>query len=50
MYKKILYLEVNDNTKHKDSGNQVGEIWQILTIKGFTQTTHFICSGGQQME
>ena len=45
-----LYLEVNNYTKHKNSGNQVGEIWQVLTIKSFSQTTHFICSGGQQME
>lgn len=44
------YLEVNNYSKDKDSGNEVGKIWQILTIEGFTQTTHFICSGGQQME
>ena len=44
------YLEVNNYCKDKDSGNEVGKIWQILTIEGFTQTTHFICSGGQQME
>lgn len=45
-----VYLEVNNNAKHKDGGNEVGEIWQVLTIEGFTQTTHFICSGCQQME
>lgn len=45
-----VYLEINNDAKDKDSGNKIGEIWQVLTVEGFTQTTNFICSGRQQME
>ena len=45
-----LYLEVNNNAKHKDSGDQVHEVRQVLTVESFTQSSHFVCSGGQQVE
>ena len=44
------YLEVNNNAKHKDSGDQVHEVRQVLTVESFTQSSHFVCSGGQQVE
>ena len=44
------HLEVYDHCKHKDSGDEVHEVRQVLSVEGFSQGAHLVRAGGQQME
>lgn len=43
-------LEVYDHCKHKDGGDEVHKVGQVLSVEGLSQGTHLVCAGGQQME
>lgn len=43
-------LEINDNCKDKDGGNQIHEVGKILTVKGLTKSSDFVCASSQKME
>lgn len=43
-------LEIDDDSKHQDGGQQVHQIGQILAIECLAQCTHFIVARGHQME
>lgn len=43
-------LEVNDNCKDKDGGNQIHEVGKVLTVKGLTKSSDFVCASGQKVE
>lgn len=38
----INYLEVYDNAKDEDSGQQVGQVGQVLAVEGLTQGSHLM--------
>lgn len=44
------HLEVYDHSEHKDGGDEVHEVGQVLSVEGLSQSTHFVCPSGQQME
>lgn len=44
------HLEVYDHSEHKDSGDEVHEVGQVLSVEGLSQGTHLVCAGGQEME
>lgn len=44
------HLEVYDYSKDEYGGNQIHEVGQVLPVEGLSQSTHFVCPGGQQME
>lgn len=43
-------LEINDNSKDEDGGNQIHEVGEILTVKGLTKSSDFVCTSSQKME
>ena len=43
-------MEVDDNSKDKDSGHEVGQVGQVLSVEGFPQSADLVLSGGQQVE
>ncbi len=44
------HLEVYDHCKHEDSGNEVHEVWQVLSVEGLSQGTHLVRAGSQEMK
>lgn len=44
------HLEVYDHSEHKDGGDEVHEVGQVLSVEGLSQGTHLVCAGGQEME
>lgn len=44
------YLEVNNNSKDKDSSHKVHQIRKVLSVESFSQTSDFVGSCGQKME
>lgn len=43
-------LEVNDDAKHEDGGQEVHQVGQVLSVEGLSQGPHLVVLGGQQME
>lgn len=43
-------LEINYNRKHEDGGNQIHEVREILTVKGLTKSSDFVCTSSQKMK
>ena len=46
----IVYLEVYDDSKDKNSGHQIHQVGQILSVERLTESSHFVLSRGQQVE
>ena len=46
----VQSLEVNDDSKHKHSGKQVGHVGQVLAVEGLTQGLDLVGTGQQQGE
>lgn len=44
------HLKVYHHSKDKDCGDEVHEVGQVLSVEGLSQSTHFVCPSGQQME
>jgi len=44
------HLEVYDYSKDEYGGNQIQEVGQVLPVESLSQSAHFVCPGGQQME
>ena len=46
----LSHLKVDDNAKDENGGHQVGQVWQVLSVEGLTQSTNLIRSGSQEMK
>lgn len=46
----LAHLEVYDHCEHEDGGNEVHEVGQVLSVECFSQGTHLVRAGGQQMK
>lgn len=44
------YLEIDDNSKDEDGGNQVHEVREILAVECLSKGSDLVCAGGQQVE
>lgn len=44
------HLEVYDYCKHKDGGDEVHEVRQVLSVEGLSQGAHLVRAGGQKMK
>ena len=44
------HLEVYNHTKDENSGEQVHQVGQVLSVESFSQGTNLVLSGGQQVE
>ena len=44
------HLEVDDNSKHKNSGWQVEQVGQVVAIKGLTKGSDLVGTCGQEMK
>lgn len=43
-------LKVYDYSEDKHGGDEVQEVGQVLPVEAFSQSSHFVCTSGQQME
>lgn len=44
------HLEIDDNSKDEDGGNQVHEVWEILAVERLSEGSDLVCAGSQQVE
>ncbi len=43
-------LEVYDNAENEESGHQIHKIWEVLSVEGFSQSSHLVVLRRQQMK
>jgi hypothetical protein len=43
-------LEVDNDEENQHSGEEVGDVREVLAVEGFTQSPHFVCPCYQQVE
>lgn len=48
--KPATHLKVYHYSKDKYCGDEVHEVGQVLSVEGLSQSTHFVCPSGQQVE
>ena len=44
------YLEKDDDTKHSDCGQQVGNVWKVGTVESLSECSDLVCASNQQVE
>ena len=44
------HLEIDDNGKDEDGGNQVHEVGEVLAVECLSKGSDLVCAGGQQVE
>lgn len=44
------HLEIDDNSKDEDGGDQVHEVGEILAVERLSKGSDLVCAGGQQVE
>ncbi len=43
-------LEVYDHTENENSCQQIHQIWEVLSVEGFSESSDFVSTGGKEME
>ena len=46
----VSTLEVDDDKENNNGGQEIHQVWQVGSVKGFIEGTNFIILGGQKME
>ena len=46
----VSTLEVNDNEENNNGGQEIHQVWQVGSVKGFIEGTNFIILGSQKVE
>ena len=45
-----VHLEIDDDSEHQESGEQVGEVRQVRPVESLAKSAHFVLPSGQQVE
>ena len=46
----VSTLEVDDDKENNNGGQEIHQVWQVGSVKGFIEGTNFIILGSQKME